>query len=413
VTAGRVRFGTFDAERHWRPADLATLPGVPDRHADRVVSAMDEVLCAVCEPGDLLITGRALPPGFLGALAGAGLTFAHRVAPGDEAEPVEGRIAGAGWSFYGRRIAPYAVLPGTVPIGPATLPPVAVVAEVNSKSYSSRLATRLGMAGAGVVVESTAELARAAALPSVVKDPYGVAGRGAVTVESGRALDAVVRHLDRQVARGLRVELVVQPLFEVSAEFSAHVDVARSGAVAWVGVTSTRGEGFGYGGSLPAPARLLRELDAHGYREAITTIAGELARCGYHGPVCVDSLRLTDGTVVPVLEINARLSLGRIRLDLARRHPDWEVELRAHHVTIPPPFSPDDAFGVLDRQRLLFRGEGPGLLPLSANTLLAPRGRLYYATLARSEPGHRALRHALDAALTEAGLPALRGRRAA
>jgi hypothetical protein len=413
MRGGRVRFGTFDAERHWRPADLATLPGIPDRHADRVVSAMDEVLCALCEPADLLITGRPLPPGFLGALAGAGLRFAHRVAPGDEAEPVEGRIAGAGWSFYGRRIAPYAVLPGTVPIGPATLPPAAVVAEVNSKSFSSRLAGRLGLAGAGVVVESTAELARAAAGPSVVKDPYGVAGRGAVTVESGRTRDAVVRHLDRQAARGRRVEFVVQPLFDVAAEFSAHVDVTESGAVTWIGVTSTRGEGFGYGGSLPAPAELLRELATHGYRETITTIAGELARCGYHGPVCVDSLRLADGTVVPVLEINARLSMGRIRLELARRFPDRSVELRAHHVTIPLPFSPDDVFRALGRQRLLLRGEGTGLLPLSANTLLAPRGRLYYATVAHSGPEHRALRHALEAALTDAGLPALRGRRAA
>ena len=42
----RLFCGTFEAEAYWREADLAKLPGMPDRNASRIVEAMDEMLFA-------------------------------------------------------------------------------------------------------------------------------------------------------------------------------------------------------------------------------------------------------------------------------------------------------------------------------------------------------------------------------
>jgi hypothetical protein len=51
-----VHLGTFDAEAFWRDPELARLPALPDPAAERIVSAMDELLFPACQPGDLLIT---------------------------------------------------------------------------------------------------------------------------------------------------------------------------------------------------------------------------------------------------------------------------------------------------------------------------------------------------------------------
>ncbi|MGW2847907.1 hypothetical protein ACWC5G_23960, partial [Streptomyces sp. NPDC001274] len=53
---GTARFGTFDAERFWRPASLARLPSLAGAGAHSVVAGLDETLAAACRPDDLLVT---------------------------------------------------------------------------------------------------------------------------------------------------------------------------------------------------------------------------------------------------------------------------------------------------------------------------------------------------------------------
>jgi hypothetical protein len=86
-----------------------------------------------------------------------------------------------------------------------------------------------------------------------------------------------------------------------------------------------------------------------------------------------------DGTLVPVLEVNARLSPGTIAQRL-----DARLELRL------VPVDGDDWFDrlvdALDRARLLATADRPGLLPLAAGTLAAPRGWLFLAVLGGADP---------------------------
>ena len=72
-----VHFGTFDAERWWRPPGLAELPAVRTG-GQSVVETMDEVLLAGCAPGDLLVTRRRLSPAVLESFAEAGVDVDHR-----------------------------------------------------------------------------------------------------------------------------------------------------------------------------------------------------------------------------------------------------------------------------------------------------------------------------------------------
>src|SRR6185503_6033917 len=130
--------------------------------------------------------------------------------------------------------------------------------------WSNDLVIRLGLPGAGVVVRSgaqlRAEVERLDGAGAVVKDPFGVAGRGSLTLTARGGLDAVVRHLDRQGGLGRRVELLVQLRYDVVAEVSSHAELGRDGRVHWLGwqVATTRADG--YPGSAAATDALVERV---------------------------------------------------------------------------------------------------------------------------------------------------------
>ncbi|MEU4761665.1 hypothetical protein AB0H12_00335 [Actinosynnema sp. NPDC023794] len=322
-----LRLGAFDAERSWRPADLARLPAVAaeGHHVD----AMDELLAGLCAPEDTLVTRHGLDPRLRAALADAGIAFRHHVVPDGPGtvEELFARDPAAPELLRDNDFAPYAVTAPVAALAPG-LPAVADVAQVNSKAWSNDLVVELGLPGAGVVVRSTAELARAVDGPVVVKDPYGVSGSGVLEVRSPGVLRAITRVLDRQA--GARVELVVQPLYDKLHDLSAHGELEPDGTWHWLGVRQVRNRGFRYAGSGPPGS------DAH--EQALRDAAAEVARRafaeGYWGPISIDAMVLPDGVLIPVLEVNARVSLGRLSLELDRRLGDgrrrchlWQVEL--------------------------------------------------------------------------------------
>src|SRR5262249_28876994 len=114
------------------------------------------------------------------------------------------------------------------------------------------------------------------------------------------------------------IELLVQPLYDRAVDFSCHFEVTRDG---WrpVGVQVMENEGLAFAAVRPATGELLELLDAKGQWGVMERVAGALAREGYRGQVCVDAMVLRDGRLVPLLEINARKSMGLINLRLQER----------------------------------------------------------------------------------------------
>jgi hypothetical protein len=401
-----LRLGTFDAERWWRPPDLASLPRAADgdARADQVIEAMDECLAVLCRPDDVLVTHRPLPASFVDTLASAGFTFQRRRVSDPALPDVD-------------RLEPYAWLPATADLAERLgveppPPPVEVVQAVNSKTWSNQVAADLGLPGVAAVVRSADELADAVAAldgaPTLIKDPFGVAGRGCLEVTSLRVMRAVVRTISKQAAAGRRVELLVQRLLPRRLDFSAHFDVGAGGETTWRGVAVSVGEGrgFGYRGSQPAEPSLMAQLAGTGYDVTMGVVAGRLAAAGYHGPVCVDSLLLDGGAVVPVLEINARLSMGRLCLELdeAVQADGLRARLGLRDVAVRGTGGHGHLVRALRRVGALRRRGAPGVLPLSAGTLVPPRGRLVYAVVAGDDAEASGLERTLDTCLAEAGL---------
>jgi hypothetical protein len=374
--------GTFDAERWWRPADLATLPTAG---SDGVAESMDELLAGFCSPGDLLVTRRPVAPAIV---EGLGIATIDVAGAGCLESAVLAAPAIAALLRSHDEFRPYAVLPDTVRLDWTDgMPAASVVAEVNSKTWSNNLALELGLPGTGTVVRSVEELTAAVDGTVVVKDPYGVSGRAMLEVGTPGVLRAVTRTLARQ---DRRIELLVQPKFEKLVDFSGHLEVFRDGGWEFLGAQAMSNRGFRHIGSAPATPPLLELLARNGYVDILGSVAKAVSAAGYWGPVGVDSMVLADGTLVPILEINARRSLGLLSLLLARRMPGfrlWQLELR-----VPDGLGIDDVIMALP---------WPEVIVLSGSGLAAPGGRVYLGLVTDNV---RRLQDVVVAALTAAGM---------
>jgi hypothetical protein len=402
----QVLFGAVDAERDWRPEGLAVLPA--PEHPAAADAAVDELLLALAGPRDVVLGRAPLPAAQREVLAAAGLRAGHVVPSGTG--PVEDRLL-TGALRFDARARPYGVTRAVVAAAHAAglrldCADPALAARVNSKTWSNGLVRRLGLAGAGHPVRSVAQLRAAIAqidAPVLVKDPYGAGGRGTVEVATRRALEALAADLDRQVAAGADVELLVQRRYERAADLSAHFHLGATTTFEGLRATGYRGGAFVGAGPLdPAAARW---LDEHDYPELAAEVAAEVAAAGYRGPVCVDSMLTAETGLVAVVEINARVSLGLV--SLALRRLSGEAVLRERSVPVLPWDDPYEriASGLADRG-LLAEGGRPGFLPLTAGTLRPPRGRLLYAVLG---DGDAPPEEALTRLLADLGLSAPRG----
>ncbi|ALG06662.1 hypothetical protein [Kibdelosporangium phytohabitans] len=401
-----ARLGTFDAEKWWRPTDLATLPAVARAGSGDAVAAMDELLAGFCAPGDRLLTRHPMAGPVRAGLAAAGITFEHLTVDGSD-EPYERNVSRE--LVGGFAVEPYAVLAETARLSDS-LPDNVVVAGVNSKAWSNALALSMDLPGTGVVVRSVAELSAAVArFPSaIVKDPYGVSGRAALVVESSGVLRAIERTLTKQ---DKRIELLVQRRYDVGRDFSAHVLIEPDGTWWHRGVQVMTNRGLRHLGSSPATPEFIELLWEKSYFEVVSAVAGKLAATGYHGPFGVDSMLLRDGTLVPVLEINARQSLGLLSFVLHERAA--KQGLAAHlsqlELTIPPGSGISSVCQALAEIRYT-GGEREGVLVLNGSTLAAPGGRVYLALFSQQPD---ALRQRALNAVTAAGMTVRGGAHAA
>ncbi|MEU6348233.1 hypothetical protein ABZ896_02775 [Streptomyces sp. NPDC047072] len=387
-----LRIGPVGAEDSWRPADLALLPRVGSAHGSAIAQALDEVLSALSEEGDRLITAFGLPPAFVEAMRAAGFP----VDPVPHTEDGDGDVVGRTLAradtirpqVAGMTLRPYAARPEYEDLAAALelaypSPTAACATRVNSKTWSNEVVLAHGWNGAMWPVSSLAELERRAEQAGSVillKDPYGVSGQGTLAIRSKSAYRSVVQHLARQVDRGKRLELLVQPLFDKHRDFSSHWHIAPDGSVRSAGLLENDVEGFRYRGSSPADPDSFREEQLEHIEAAGRTLCKELFAAGYFGPVDIDGLVTTDGTVVPCLEVNARVSMGTVALALARHAARLGLHATLEFINVrldagARPFP--SLVHRLDDAGLLYRRQGPGVVPLTANTLTrGDRGRL-------------------------------------
>jgi hypothetical protein len=289
-------------------AELAALPGPHARTA--IARAIDRDLAPcmlpLLGPADAVLLEEPVEDGALAPLRAAGLALARPALAADA---------------RGERLVAWGASPSAAARARALglafdAPDAAIVRRVNSKLWSHALERELGCAIPGAAaLFSEDEVRRAVALagagPWVLKAPFGVAGRGRHLGRGAALGPAALGFARRAIAREGGV--LFEPWLAVEREWGISVEVDRGGAAAVIGATESIVRAGGqYAGSRigadPPPARIL---------EAALEVGARLAREGYRGPAGIDALALAGGGLRPIVEVNARFTMGMVALRFA------------------------------------------------------------------------------------------------
>ena len=162
---------------------------------------------------------------------------------------------------------------------------------------------------------------------AMLKAPWSCSGRGvwAAAAHDAPALQRAVKVLARQGA------IEAEPLYERMADFAMEYESDGRGGVRFEGYSLfATSESGGYQGNVVAPqAELEARIAAYGICTAaelqrLSQIAGSalatLVGHGYSGPLGIDMM-LTPQGVHPCIEVNLRLTMGRVAI--------WQAQHKA------------------------------------------------------------------------------------
>ncbi len=424
--SAKLHLGSFGSERFWRNPALSQLPGVVDAQADTIVAAMDELMFAACHAqNELLVTRQPMDKTHVDYLRETGFRFSNNDKPVELGASVSandaicGLLQAAGNGAYFSELfadvtglSPYSVLPTTEPFcrhyGIAQqIPTIEAVNKANSKLFSHALEVEELDEWHGETIDSAAELETAGKrllenASFLIKDDFGVSGKGNFLVDSNPLLERIVRHIGKQEKQGKHTRFLLEPLLEKALDFSCQLDIGVSGEVAIVSAQKMENAGFAFSAIQTAEPAFVERLDRAGYLGKMQTVAARLYQEGYFGPVCIDSMLLKDGSIRSVVEINARQSMGLINHYVDRFLEPFSTQgsLLFFSLGLTRPVSFDEILHTMRQEAILFQADRPeGILPLSANTLsvnrntqasreAAYKGR-FYASLVATRPEAR------------------------
>ena len=402
-----VFLGNFEVEDQWAQGES----GLPrfSRSNDAVVNRMDEFALPLAGKGDHVLLKTAPDEGYLAYLEALGLTLPEILFPRRHdplrcitqdalADPDLDAVLAA-LAAEGHLLFPHGVSALEERLSQRTglrlaAPSAAICKSVNSKIYSRQITDDLGLRQTpGWTCANLDELDTAAAgarallaqgHPVVVKDAFGVSGKGIAIIGTQRRLDRIHRMVTRQ-ARGGAIALVVEEWVDKRADLNYQFTVGRDGSVQFDFVKEALTESGVHKGHR-FPARLSRALIAE-LGDSAQRLGERLASDGYSGVTGVDAIIDRRGRLYPVIEINARnnMSTYQARLHEAFIGPGKVAFARQYPVRLAAQM-PFTALRRLLGETLLDRPGGDGLLVnnfATVNAAATPDGKPFEGRLAR------------------------------
>lgn len=156
----------------------------------------------------------------------------------------------------------------------------------------------------------------------IYKAPWSSSGKGNLPAINGLLPDD-----ERRVLNILRHDghILVDRFYDKAVDFALEFDIQPGGESRFLGYsifqTAERGR---YGGQRVASQdTILQEIGADRglLRDLVNYHLSHLPLLGYTGPMGIDMMRLTDGRLHPVVELNLRRNMGILAIEVERRHP--------------------------------------------------------------------------------------------
>ncbi len=201
------------------------------------------------------------------------------------------------------------------------MPPWEVIRVVNSKAFSFIHSAKLP--GADLIANRT-ELKswiEKTEGPKVLKSCFGVSGRGHFHVSSidDPSLKAFV---EREWSLGR--PLIAEPWVERRHDFSTQWKIFNDGKIEYIGFTICENDARGHYRAtvLGNPKKLLgcyaHFLEIH--LEESRHLLNQMQRLGFYGNVGFDAMIYNEGLLQPIVEINARKTMGWVALAMQKKH---------------------------------------------------------------------------------------------
>lgn len=308
----RLWYVNTDCEAEWAAFVSGRRYTPNGRFAVRNLIVAYNLLKHLLRPGDGLLTPRDRRPSLAPAADAVGVELVALDQPGDQSARL---FTPWGWT-------PSALAVGERAKAALSPPPLAVVARVNAKTYSHALERELGVADprakpVASEAELTAHIAQTRPQTDdlwVVKHPYGVAARERI-LGRGPVLPAPAAvWCRRRFAAG--DTLLFEPWHAVRREYGVCAFTDAAGRTTLLGVsrplTNRAGTPIAYDLTPTPIPEPVRRIALH--------VGARLAAAGYHGPWGCDALEHAHGWR-PLLEINARWTLGFLALRVAAESP--------------------------------------------------------------------------------------------
>jgi hypothetical protein len=426
--AALVFICNFEAEGEWGRGHTG-LPGLPPAPQSPLVQRMEELGALLAGPRDVLVLKQPLDEHYRRYVEQLGFALPAVAVP-DRSQPDRSTTADVLDSprLLGRLRSLAAGGAFLMPMGttvleeklagacglPLAVPGAATFERVNPKSYSRRITQDAGLRSVpGAVCETLADLAGtlhgylptiAGGQPVVVKDSYGVSGKGLIVLDTPPKADRLLRMAERRALRtgDDRIEVVVEQWLDKRCDLNYQFTVAPSGQVRFDFVKELLTEHGVHKGHL-SPAGLTPAQRAE-VEAAAQVIGARLHADGFHGVAACDAIVGADGAVYPVLEINARLNMSSYQGGVTELvQGPGDVALARHY---PLRLSRPAAFGAV-ADALDGAAEGLGRVVVTCfgtvNAASGGRvpfeGRLYTMLVAPSRSQLGALDAAAEAAL--------------
>ena len=326
----------FEVEHNWAHNYIG-LPGPKLSASGEIVRRMEELGALLAGQGDVLCLGEGLDPAYRAYLSRLGFSPPDElVVPGGAGESTSQRILASPIAMARLRelgsSGAYLMPMGTSPeeqkvaeqAGLAlAVPDSQTMERVNGKIYGRRVVDKLGIRPVpGTCCETVDELAEALAggeFPVIVKESYGVSGKGLLVVDGPAKAARLIRMAEKRAAKtGTRaihvvVERFLPKKFDLNYQFTVGTDGTMRFDFVKRALTSS---GVHLGHLMPAE---LSETQHDELRDTAGRLAARLFADGFTGVVGVDAILGADDTLYPVLEINARLNMSSYQGTLTER----------------------------------------------------------------------------------------------
>lgn len=386
----------FEVENHWARGYLG-LPAARVSTTSATVQRMEELGALLAEPTDHLLLDRPLDGGYR--------SYVDKIGLGAPTELTTHAPAGAGGTGQAVLDSPglLDVLRRLVrggaclmPMGTSQLehqicertglrlavPDAATYERVNSKIYSRRLTAELGLRQIpGFCCETVGQLRDAIDQglsdggSLIVKDAYGVSGKGLVILDGRKKAERLLRMVERRAHKTGEdtIHVVVERFLPKRFDLNYQVTIDRGGRVRLDFVKEALTSGGVHLGHV-MPANLTGAQRAT-IAEAAEKLGAGLYADGFFGVVGVDALLGADDAVYPVLEINARLNMSSYQGRVTERflRPEYCALARHYPLRLAEPVSfgaVTDALGDLAEPP----SDGTGLVITCFGTVNAQSG---------------------------------------